>query len=168
MQPFQHEQLYQGCPNPDAERVLAGAHEGLHDQVLLESLEKQFDLPALRVNGGDSGEAELQQERARTLHLHLGAGEVDDDEVAEAVNAAKSGGQDVRVGKVFVGMRCVGETRFPDFGFFQQGDVCALRGGDGAQRGKCNLQDQRTAAGCILPGIRNLKWRSRIKCTCNQ
>jgi len=89
-------------------------------------------------------------------------GEVDDDEVAEAVNAAKSGGQDVRVGKVFVGMRCVGETRFPDFGFFQQGDVCALRGGDARPEGKCNSQDQRTAAGCILPGIRNLKWRSGL------
>ncbi len=53
MQPFQQQQGDQGCPNLDPERVLAGADEGLHCQVLLQSLEEQFDLPALFVNGGD-------------------------------------------------------------------------------------------------------------------
>ena len=44
MQPFQEEQGDQGCPNLDAECVLAGANEGLHGQVLLESLEQLNDI----------------------------------------------------------------------------------------------------------------------------
>jgi hypothetical protein len=40
MQPFQQEQGDQGCPNLDAEGVLAGADEGLHGQILLEGLEE--------------------------------------------------------------------------------------------------------------------------------
>jgi hypothetical protein len=42
------------------------------------------------------------------------------------VDAANSGGQEVRVGEVFV--ECAGKTGFPGFGFFRQGDNCALRG----------------------------------------
>ena len=42
MQPFQQEQSDQGCPNLDAECVLAGADEGLYGQVLLERFEKKL------------------------------------------------------------------------------------------------------------------------------
>ena len=44
MQPFQEEQRDQGCPNLDAERVLAGADKGLHGQVLLERFEQLSDI----------------------------------------------------------------------------------------------------------------------------
>src|ERR1035438_3478168 len=57
------------------------------------------------------------------------------------MGAAKSGGQEVRVGEVF--MECAEKKRFPGFGFFWQGDNCALRGEDGSQRGKCNSQDHK-------------------------
>src|ERR1039457_1845010 len=76
------------------------------------------------------------------------------------MGAAKSGGQEVRVGEVF--MECAEKKRFPGFGFFWQGDNCALRGEDGSQRGKCNSQDRRLATGCILTGSRVLKWKSRL------
>jgi len=56
MQPFQQQQRDQGCPNLDAECVLAGADKGLHGQVLLQGFEEQFDFPALFVNGRDGGE----------------------------------------------------------------------------------------------------------------
>jgi len=46
MQPFQQKQGDQGCPNLDAQSVLAGADKSLHSQVLLERLENNFDLPA--------------------------------------------------------------------------------------------------------------------------
>jgi hypothetical protein len=42
------------------------------------------------------------------------------------VDAAKSGGQEVRVGEVFV--ECAEKTGFPGFGFFLQGNNYALRG----------------------------------------
>jgi hypothetical protein len=42
------------------------------------------------------------------------------------VDAAKSGGQEVRVGEVFV--KCAEKTGFPGFGFFRQGNNYALRG----------------------------------------
>ena len=61
MQPFQQEQGNQGCPNLDAQCVLTGADKGLHGQVLLERLEKQFDFPALFVDCGNGGGAEFQQ-----------------------------------------------------------------------------------------------------------
>ena len=61
MQPLQQQQGDQGCPNLDAEGVFAGADEGLDGQVLLEGLEEQLYLPALLVDGGDGGGAELQQ-----------------------------------------------------------------------------------------------------------
>jgi hypothetical protein len=76
------------------------------------------------------------------------------------VDAAKSGGQKVRVGEVFV--ECAEKTGFPGFGFFRRGDNCALRGEDGSQRGKRNSQDQRMAAGCILIDIREPKWKFRL------
>lgn len=61
MQPFQQEQRDQGCPNLDAKRVFAGAHETLHSQVLFQRLEEQLDLPTLLVDGGDRGRAEVEQ-----------------------------------------------------------------------------------------------------------
>jgi hypothetical protein len=42
------------------------------------------------------------------------------------MGAAISGDQKVRVGEVFV--ECAEKTRFPDFGFFWQGNNYALRG----------------------------------------
>jgi hypothetical protein len=42
------------------------------------------------------------------------------------VDAAKSGGQEVGVGEVFV--ECAEKTGFPGFGFFLQGNNYALRG----------------------------------------
>jgi hypothetical protein len=41
------------------------------------------------------------------------------------VDAAKSGGQEVRVGEVFV--ECAEKTGFPGFGFSQQGSIGAWR-----------------------------------------
>src|SRR5262249_36184540 len=61
VKPFQQEQRDQGCPNLDAKRVLAGADETLHGQVLFQRLKEQFDLPAFFVNGGDGGGAEVEQ-----------------------------------------------------------------------------------------------------------
>src|ERR1039457_3058091 len=42
------------------------------------------------------------------------------------MGAAKSGGQEVRVGEVF--MECAEKVGFPGFGFFRQGNNYALRG----------------------------------------
>src|SRR5690349_19436122 len=56
--PFQQEQGNQGCPNLDAESVLAGADEGLHSQILLEGFEEQLYVPALLVDCGDGGGTE--------------------------------------------------------------------------------------------------------------
>jgi hypothetical protein len=40
VQPFQQQDCEQGCPNLDAQRVLAGAHEALYFEILLESFEE--------------------------------------------------------------------------------------------------------------------------------
>jgi len=40
----------QCCPNLDAEGILTGPHEGLDLQILLQSLEEEFDLPPVPVN----------------------------------------------------------------------------------------------------------------------
>jgi imidazolonepropionase-like amidohydrolase len=87
------------------------------------------------------------------------------------MGAAKSGDQEVRVGEVFV--ESAGKTEFPGFGFFRQGDNCALRGENGSQRKKCNSEDQsvggsedqRKAARCILKPTRESKMeiRSNLK-----
>ena len=61
MQPLQQEQGDQGCPNLDAKGVLAGPYEALYGQILFQCLEEQFDLPALLVDGGDGGRAEIEQ-----------------------------------------------------------------------------------------------------------
>jgi hypothetical protein len=42
MQPFQQEQRDQGCPNLNAQRVLAGPDEALHRQVLLQRFKEQL------------------------------------------------------------------------------------------------------------------------------
>ena len=44
VQPFQQQHGDQGCPNLDAERVLARAHETLHLQILLQRLERLNDI----------------------------------------------------------------------------------------------------------------------------
>ena len=60
MQPASQQPGDQGCPNLNAQRVLARADERLDFQVLLERLEEQFDLPTILVNGGDGCRAKLQ------------------------------------------------------------------------------------------------------------
>lgn len=60
MQPLQQKQGEQGCPNLDAQRVLAGADKALDLEVLFERLEEQLDLPALAVDGGQGGGPKLQ------------------------------------------------------------------------------------------------------------
>jgi hypothetical protein len=44
VQPFQQQQGDQGCPNLDAESVLAGTDEGFHGQILLERFEQLNDI----------------------------------------------------------------------------------------------------------------------------
>jgi len=53
VQPLQQEHRDQGCPNLDAQRVFAGADKAPHSQVLLQCLEKELNLPAFLVDGGD-------------------------------------------------------------------------------------------------------------------
>src|SRR5271166_4215057 len=47
-------------PNLDPDRIGACPNEGLYLQVLLEGFEKQFNLPAFSVNGGNRAGCELQ------------------------------------------------------------------------------------------------------------
>lgn len=60
MEPLQNKQSDHGCPNLDAKSVLARSYERLHLQVLLQSLEEQFDLPSVLVDGRNSGRAEAR------------------------------------------------------------------------------------------------------------
>src|ERR1700733_2315681 len=46
-------------------------------------------------------------------------------------------------------VECAGKTRLPGFGFFWQGDLCALRGEDGSQRAERNARNQSMVAGYI-------------------
>lgn len=50
MQPFQQKQGDQGCPNLNAERILAGADETLHGEVLFQRLEQLNGI--LPINNG--------------------------------------------------------------------------------------------------------------------
>jgi hypothetical protein len=72
------------------------------------------------------------------------------------MDAAKSGGQEVRVGEVFV--ECAEKTGFP-------GTVptAPCGGEDGSLRKRCNSADQRKAAGGILNWTGRPKWKSRLK-----
>jgi len=67
---------------------------------------------------------------------------------------AKPGGQEVKVGEVSV--ECAEKTGFLGFGFFRQGDNCALRGEDGSQRGKCNSQCRATVIMSPFALVRNV------------
>ena len=58
MQPFEQEKRDQGCPNLDAERILAGADKSFDPKILLERFEEQLDLPAVAVNRGYCGGGE--------------------------------------------------------------------------------------------------------------
>jgi hypothetical protein len=42
MHPLQQEKRRQGCPNLDAQGVVAGPHKSFHLQILLQGLEKQL------------------------------------------------------------------------------------------------------------------------------
>ena len=57
------------------------------------------------------------------------------------MGAARSGNQEVRGGEVFV--EGAGKTGFPGFGFFRQGDNCALRGRKRLPERNCNSQDHK-------------------------
>jgi len=50
VQPLDHQQGNQGCPNLDAKGVLALSYEGFDLQVLLQRLEEELDLPPASVN----------------------------------------------------------------------------------------------------------------------
>ena len=50
MQPLDHQQGNQGCPNLDAKGVLALSYEGFDLQVLLQRLEEELDLPPVPVD----------------------------------------------------------------------------------------------------------------------
>ena len=50
MQPLDHQQGNQGCPNLDAKGVLALTYEGFDLQVLLQGLEEELDLPPVPVD----------------------------------------------------------------------------------------------------------------------
>lgn len=60
MQPLEQEQGDQGCPNLNQQSILTGSDEGFDFQVLLEHLEKQFDLPTVLVDGRNGRGAEFQ------------------------------------------------------------------------------------------------------------
>ncbi|MPM41413.1 hypothetical protein SDC9_88068 [bioreactor metagenome] len=50
MQPLDHQQGNQGCPNLDAKGILALPYEGFDLQVLLQRLEEEFDFPPVPVD----------------------------------------------------------------------------------------------------------------------
>lgn len=55
---LQEQDRDQCCPNLRLDRVLAGAHEGLDLEVLLDCLEKELDLPTVPVDAADGGRGE--------------------------------------------------------------------------------------------------------------
>ena len=97
LQILEQEHGDQCCPNLEVYGVGTGAYEGLHFEVLFEGLEEELDLPAIFVDGGDSGGAEIKQigeqhdfpfviriphdkaaQRSWAVALSLGARELDD------------------------------------------------------------------------------------------
>src|ERR1035441_4820620 len=70
VQPFEQQNGDQGCPNLNAQGVLAGPHEAFHFKVLLKRLEKQLDLPAVFVDGGN-GRGPKRQQVAQQYDLPL-------------------------------------------------------------------------------------------------
>ena len=60
MEPLDYQQRYHGCPNLDAEGILAGPYEGFDLQVLLQRLEEEFYLPSFLIDGRYSARPEIQ------------------------------------------------------------------------------------------------------------
>ena len=52
MHPFEEQDGDQGCPNPDAQCIFAGADESLHFKVLLQRFEEEFDFSTIFIDGG--------------------------------------------------------------------------------------------------------------------
>src|ERR1700733_14704112 len=96
VQPLQQQDGDEGCPNLDAQSVFTGTHEALQLEILFERLEKEFDFPAVLVDGGNGSSAEGEQvsqqhdlpfvqripnryppQKARAILLRLDAGESD-------------------------------------------------------------------------------------------
>ena len=71
------------------------------------------------------------------------------------MGAAKSSGQAVRVGEVFV--ECAEKAGFPGFGFSGRATTAPCGGENGAGRKERKLQDHRMAGGCILNTTRDSK-----------
>ena len=59
MEPLEQEDSDQGCPNLNAESVLAGSDERFDFEILFEGFEKDFDLPAFFVDAGDGAGGEV-------------------------------------------------------------------------------------------------------------
>ena len=64
------------------------------------------------------------------------------------MGTAKSGGQEVRVGAVFV--ECAEKTGFPVLDFSGRATTAPCWGEEGSHKKKYNSPDQQMAAGCIL------------------
>ena len=62
MQPFQKQKQHhnQGCPNLNAQGILARAYETFHFEILLKRFKKLLDLPAVLVDGGNGGGTKRQ------------------------------------------------------------------------------------------------------------
>jgi hypothetical protein len=73
---------------------------------------------------------------------------------------AKSGDQYVRVGEVF--MECTEKEGSPNLDFSGRVATASCGGENGSWVKGCKSQDQRIAAGCILTGARDQRWKSRL------
>jgi len=60
MQVFEQQQGNKGCPNLDAQGILACADKGFDLQVLLEGLEEYLDFPPVFVDGGNGARAKVE------------------------------------------------------------------------------------------------------------
>ena len=60
MQVFEQQQSNQGCPNLNAQGILAGPNKGLDLEMLLEGFEKDLYLPSVLVDRGDSSSTKFE------------------------------------------------------------------------------------------------------------
>jgi len=65
MEPLDHQQGDQGCPNLNEKSVFALSDEGFHLQILFQRLEEEFDLPPVLVNRAYRARSELEMIREK-------------------------------------------------------------------------------------------------------